>query len=87
MFQVARCQRGFFGLVTHIANEGTERMFYKGICLDPGHAGKPWQSANPEWIGALDDWVRLRYAEILEEEEIAAEAISQFDYPTRRDLT
>ena len=82
--KVARCTRGITGLVTHYIECA---RLYRGVCLDPGRVGKPWQSVNPEWIGTLDDWVRLRHAEILEEEEIAAEAISQFDYPTRRDLT
>jgi hypothetical protein len=87
--KVARCQRGFTGLVTYLANPGMDSVFYKGVCLDPGRVGKPWQSVNPEWLGTLDDWVRLRHAEILEEEEIAVEGVfrSAIDYPTRRDLT
>jgi hypothetical protein len=83
--KVAKCRRGYTGLVTQVYKQ----PLYLGICLDAGRVGKPWQSNDPELIGTLDDWVRLRHAEILEEEEKAAEGVfrSTFDYPTRRDLT
>ncbi len=42
------------------------RSFYTGICLDAGRAGQSWQSLHPEWIGTLDDWVKIRYTEITE---------------------
>lgn len=83
MCNVARCQRGLTGLVTQVY----EQPLYVGVCLDSGRVGKPWQSNAPEWIGTLDDWVRIRHAEILEEEEMATEGSVQFHYPTRGDLT
>jgi hypothetical protein len=86
--KVARCKRGYVGIVLDKSRiDG--KIVYRGFCLTPGREGRRWLSANPEWIGTLDDWVRLRHAEILEEEEIAAEGVfrSAIDYPTRRDLT
>ena len=83
--KVARCKRGYIGFVLG----RTESGVYEGLCLTPGREGRLWQSNCPELVGTLDDWVRLRHAEILEEEEIAAEGVfrSTTDYPTRRDLT
>ena len=84
--KVARCRRGYIGIVLDKSRiDG--KIVYRGFCLDPSREGRRWQSVDPELIGTIDDWVRLRHAEILEEEGIAAEAILQFDYPTRRDLT
>lgn len=87
--KVARCRAGVVGLITHWEIDGDAPILYHGICLESGDAGKRWYSNDPELIGTIDDWVKLRYIEILEEEEIAAEGVfhSTFNYPTRRDLT
>jgi len=53
---VARCKAGQAGLITKVSDSG----FYNGVCLDCGHAGRPWQSIAPERIGTLDEWVQLR---------------------------
>jgi hypothetical protein len=86
--KVARCKRGYAGIILDKSRiDG--KIVYRGFCLTPGREGRRWQSNDPELIGTIDDWVRLRHVEILEEEEIVAEDVfrSAIDYPTRRNLT
>lgn len=85
--KVVRCKSGVVGIITHWEIDGDAPILYHGICLEPAHAGKRWCSNDPELIGTTDDWVKLRHMEILKEEDITTEGVSQFDYPTRRDLT
>jgi hypothetical protein len=63
---VARCKRGITGLILSISKV-RDRPLYKGVCLDRGRVGQTWQSFNPELIGTLDDWVRLRSEELYDE--------------------
>lgn len=85
--KVAKCQKGMTGLVTsvHWTSRDTDIPLCKGVCLDPGRVGQPWQSLKPEWIGTLDEWVELRHAEIWR----AAMLVADVDYDTlcRRNLT
>jgi hypothetical protein len=86
--KVARCKRGYTGIILDKSRIGG-KVVYRGFCLDSGREGRRWQSIDPELIGTIDDWVKLRHDEILKEEEIVAEGVfrSAIDYPTRRDLT
>ncbi len=70
--KVAKCQAGRTGLICQISKsrKGLGKLLYEGICLDRGRIGQVWQSTNPELIGTLDNWVRLRYREI-ESEHVA----------------
>jgi len=87
--KVAKCQKGATGLVlrTTRIKEGPPdypfRFLYIGVCLDPGREGQTWESSNPEWVGTLSDWVKLRYTEIAESERLAAIAreaiIAEYD--------
>jgi hypothetical protein len=66
---VARCKVGRVGLITGEARRrcnlaGGCTYFYTGVCLDPRRVGFAWQSINPEPIGNLDEWVKLRAEEI-----------------------
>ncbi len=66
--KVAKFQKGMTRLVisVHWTSRDTAIPLCKGVCLDPGRVGQPWQSIKPEWIGTLDDWVELRHTEIVE---------------------
>jgi hypothetical protein len=70
--KVAKCKKGKTGLILgirkryicgHPATKGGKAI-YQGICLDKGRIGQQWQSLDPEFIGTLDDWVKLRYKEL-----------------------
>jgi hypothetical protein len=63
---VARCKRDMTGLILSISKV-RDRPLYKGVCLDRGRVGQVWQSFDPELIGTLDDWVRLRSEEMYDE--------------------
>jgi len=91
--KVAKCQMGLTGLVLRVLS-GKLGPIYKGICLDPGSVGRPWQSIKPEWIGTLDDWVELRHTELvkLKREPMNGtpwESLARLtsDTPTTRNLT
>ena len=67
---VARCCQGKTGLILSITScrdpmTGKYDTLYKGACLDKGLVGYAWQSINPEPIGTLDEWVKLRAEEIV----------------------
>lgn len=91
--KVAKCQKGMTGLVisVHWTSRDTDIPLLKGICLDPGRVGQPWQTLKPEWIGTLDDWVELRHTEVVGLKRAATSAViakcGSFDTPSRRNLT
>ena len=65
---VARCKAGRIGLITSITGRynsttGKSATLYKGACLGNGHIGSTWESIDPEPIGTLDEWVKLRAGE------------------------
>jgi len=90
--KVAKCRRGWIGLILRISKvrslfiTGNDTAVYHGICLDKGRVGQAWQSIHPEVIGTLDDWVKIRYAEIVEAERSVTVAIAD-DTPTKRNLS
>ncbi len=61
--KIAKCREGKIGLVTCVFRV-RDHSCYKGVCLDAGREGQVWQSIAPEWIGTLDDWVKIRHTEI-----------------------
>jgi len=92
--KVAKCRKGMVGLVSSVhwgrGYSSGGKPLCKGACLDPGRVGQAWQSIDPEWIGTLDEWVKLRYAEIVEAERAATSAViakhGSFSTPSRRNL-
>lgn len=97
---VAKCRRGLTGLILRVVKTesdlvtGNATVIYRGICLDEGRVGLEWQSIEPEWIGTLDDWVKLRHIEIAESERaVNKQAVfallygNAFDTPTKRNLS
>lgn len=61
---IAKCKRGMTGLVLRVTKLRNNSKLYHGICLDEGRVGQAWQSTKPEWIGTIDDWVKLRYSQL-----------------------
>ncbi len=60
---VAVCSRGLTGLVLDARRAVDDELVitvYRGICIDPGKVGNPWESRDPRWVGTLDEWAILR---------------------------
>lgn len=62
--KVAKCRKGYTGLILRVSKVRDGTKLYHGICLDSNRVGHTWQSLQPEVIGTIDDWVKLRYTEL-----------------------
>ncbi len=63
--KVAICQNGVTGLVQSLGRDSLGGPLYRGVCLSSDKIGRLWQSSKPKLVGTLDEWVKLRYAEII----------------------